>query len=40
MEPNLLLVRITGCIESYWLAHCYLMKKSTKVVIYFGLDAE
>ncbi len=25
-------------LSSYWLAHCYLMKKSTKVALYFGLD--
>ena len=25
-------------LTSYWLAHFYLMKKSTKVLLYFGLD--
>ncbi len=25
-------------LSSYWLAHCYLMKKSTKVQLFFGLD--
>ncbi len=25
-------------LSSYWLAHCYLMKNSTKVHLYFGLD--
>jgi hypothetical protein len=25
-------------LSSYWLAHFYLMKKSAKVVLYFGLD--
>ncbi len=25
-------------LSSYWLAHFYLMKKSTKVLLYFGLD--
>ncbi len=25
-------------LSSYWLAHFYLMKKSTNVLIYFGLD--
>jgi len=25
-------------LSSYWLAHCYLMKKSTKVHLYLGLD--
>ena len=25
-------------LSSYWLAHCYLMKKSTKVALYRGLD--
>ncbi len=24
-------------LSSYWLAHCYLMEKSTKVALYFGL---
>ncbi len=27
-------------LSSYWLAHCYLMKKSTKVHLYLGLIAE
>ncbi len=25
-------------LSSYWLAHCYLMKKSTKVYLFLGLD--
>jgi hypothetical protein len=25
-------------LSSYWLAHFYLMKKSSKVLLYFGLD--
>ncbi len=25
-------------LSSYWLVHCYLMKKSTKVALYFVLD--
>ncbi len=25
-------------LSSYWLAHCYLMKKSTKVQLFFGSD--
>jgi hypothetical protein len=25
-------------LSSYWLAHFYLMKKSVKVLLYFGLD--
>jgi len=25
-------------LSSYWLAHCNLMKKSAKVVLFFGLD--
>ncbi len=25
-------------LSSYWLAHCYLMKKSTKVRLFFGSD--
>jgi hypothetical protein len=25
-------------LSSYWLAHFYLMKKSAKVLLYFGLD--
>jgi hypothetical protein len=34
-----MLIRFTVCIESsYWLAHFYLMKKSEKVLLYFGLD--
>jgi hypothetical protein len=40
-ESNLLLVQITVCIESCLpriLAHFYLMKKSAKVLLYFGLD--
>ncbi len=27
-------------LSSYWLAHFYLMKKSTKGLLYFGLDCE
>ncbi len=27
-------------LSSHWLAHLYLMKKSTKVLLYFGLDCE
>jgi hypothetical protein len=27
-------------MSSYWLAHFYLMKKSAKVQLYFGLDCE
>ncbi len=34
-ESNFLLVWI---LSSYWLAHFYLMKKSAKVLLYFGLD--
>ncbi len=26
-------------LSSYWLVHCYLMKKSTKVQLFFGLDS-
>jgi hypothetical protein len=25
-------------LSSYWLAHCYLIKKFTKVQLFFGLD--
>ncbi len=25
-------------LSSYWLAHCYLIKKSTKVALYLGVD--
>ncbi|MFN9685701.1 MAG: hypothetical protein ACK583_10635, partial [Cyanobacteriota bacterium] len=25
-------------LSSYWLVHCYLMKKSTKVYLYLGSD--
>ncbi len=25
-------------LSSYWLVHFYLMKKSAKVLLYFGLD--
>ncbi len=25
-------------LSSYWLAHCYLIKKSTKVALYYGVD--
>ncbi len=35
LNPTSWLHRI---LSSYWLAHCYLMKKSTKVALYFGLD--
>jgi hypothetical protein len=38
-ESNLLLVQITHRIlSSFWLVHFYLMKKSAKVLLYFGLD--
>jgi hypothetical protein len=30
--------RLHRILSSYWLAHCYLMKKSTEVAFYFGLD--
>ncbi len=30
--------RLHRILSSYWLAHCYMMKKSTKVALYFGLD--
>ncbi len=41
-ESNLLLVPITVCIDmsSYWLEHFNFMKKSAKVLLYFGLDCE
>jgi hypothetical protein len=38
MNPTSCL-RLHGILSSYWLAQFYVMKKSAKVLLYFGLDS-